>query len=98
MTIRSVTIDQLLAEHGPPDSWHSRAGAHPCEGAKFHSPSPLLTKQHDELGVWLCPTCESNLACFVHLAGAQTLDWPIAREFGNTIRAMGQKIIAKEAS
>lgn len=95
---RSQTIDAVMGVHGTPPAWSSRAAEHPCEGAKFHSPSPLVTRLHDVLGVWLCPTCEANLECFVHLATRSPLDWPVLREFGNTIRALGQKLLNEEQS
>lgn len=98
--VRSEHIDALLAEQGTPDGWSKRASVHPCVGARFHSPSPLVTRRHEELSdVWLCPTCTENLACFVHLARAGvSLDWPVLREFGNLIRALGQRILSQEAS
>ena len=64
-----------------------------CEGAKFHSPTPLLLH---EVGLptggvaVLCGTCAENLAVFQHLLAesAGTLPWTVRREFGNLIRAI----------
>lgn len=91
---RSQAIDAVLAVHGTPDPWAARASDHPCQGAKFHSPSPLVTHMHDELDVWLCPTCKANLDCFVYLAEREPMEWPVLREFGNRIRALGQQLLS----
>lgn len=75
-----------------------------CEGAKFHSPNPLLVTEvplmsplwpgsSGELKVWLCGTCADNLRVYQHLLGQHEgqLEWPIRREFGNLIRALGDR-------
>ncbi len=76
-----------------------------CEGAKFHSPNPLLVTEVSlvsplwprvaTLGplVWLCATCADNLRVYQHLLGQSEgkMEWPIRREFGNLVRALGDK-------
>lgn len=97
---RSVLIDAALAAHGTPMIYDERASVHPCQGAKFHSPSPLITRRYCETGMdlgelWLCPTCTKNLVCFLHLFNSELqMDWPLLREFGNSIRELGMRIVA----
>jgi hypothetical protein len=100
----SHAIDAALEAHGVPNQDYVRAAEHPCEGAKFHSPRPLVTRlnrwlaaRQDEIAVFLCPTCEANLAVLLHLLRASDsppLDWTVLREFGNQLRALGQRIEA----
>lgn len=98
--LRSETVDILLAEHGVPSDAHRRASEHPCAGAKFHSPAPLVTVPYPVGGreVWLCPTCVSKLQCFLHLShqAPDAMTWPVLREFSNRIRALGQEILGAE--
>jgi hypothetical protein len=99
---RSELIDRLLAQHGTPTG-DSRAVVHPCEGAKFHSPTPLVTICYELPSgrqVWLCPTCEMNLKCFTWLYkhAPHQLSWDVMREFGNTIRLLGQEIVRSQQS
>lgn len=75
-----------------------------CEGARFHSPTPLLVRRV-ALGregtsppqppptAMLCGTCADNLAVIRHLLvkSGGDLSWPVRREFGNTIRALAVK-------
>lgn len=96
---RSELIDALLAEHGTPTG-DGRAAIHPCEGTKFHSPSPLTTicyEAYPGKQVWLCPTCLSKLQCFLFLHGSDpaAMTWDVMREFGNQIRLFGQEIIRR---
>jgi hypothetical protein len=102
----SHAIDAALETHGVPDGDFERAAEHPCEGAKFHSPRPLVTRLNrwlkgraDEISVYLCPTCEANLTVLLHLmrSGITPLDWTVLREFGNQLRALGQRIEAMSA-
>lgn len=92
---RSTLIDGLLTEVGTP--FGSRASEHPCEGSKFHSPTPLTTQAvtMGDREVYLCPTCAANMAVYVHLSqvAPEQLTWPIKREFGNSIRALGTQQI-----
>lgn len=76
-----------------------------CEGAKFHSPNPLIVVDvpivdpswpgATTLGdsVRLCNNCVDNLRVYQHLLGLTEgqLEWPVRREFGNLIRAIGDK-------
>lgn len=99
---RGELIDVLLGEIGPPNSWQVRASLYPCEGTKFHSPTPLTTQQFNDPAVqpWLCPTCTSKLEIFLHIYedDAAALTWDVMREFGNSIRIFGQKIVADRES
>lgn len=76
------------------------SGEQVCEGARHHSPTPLLVTHIDlaeEFGsttqakAWLCGTCHDNLRVYQHLLEAHegVLDWGVRREFGNLIRALG---------
>lgn len=80
----------------------------PCEGSKFHSPTPLVTYPYDlaapdlappEKGkpkdpVRLCGVCRGNLGVFLMLTDSGDLEWEVQRQFGNRIRALGQRVIA----
>lgn len=63
-----------------------------CEGAKFHSPSPLLLHEVELPGgrlVVLCGVCRDNLDVLRSLMIVKpTLPWTIRREFGNRLRAL----------
>lgn len=70
-----------------------------CEGAKFHSPTPLLLHEvelSDGRVVWLCGVCRANASVLAALIAqfAQELEWPVRREFGNRLRAL---VIPKES-
>jgi hypothetical protein len=75
-----------------------------CEGAKFHSPTPMFTHPvrlippewsasisaiHSPL-VHLCGVCRDNLTILQQMVAATAgdLDWAVRREFGNEIRAL----------
>lgn len=95
----SITINAALAQAGVPDETFAIAIGHPCMGAKFHSPRPLVTRRFFDVDyvfvneVWLCPTCYENLKVLLHLAGkVEALEWTILREFGNQLRALGMTI------
>ena len=72
------------------------SGDRHCEGAKFHSPSPLML--HDvrlfKKGpvVLVCGTCRDNLAILTDLMEDNDgeLPWIVRREFGNLIRALAE--------
>ena len=78
---------------------------HVCEGAKFHSPNPLVVYREpvvpppawsdypEEAYAWLCGTCRANLAVYLTLLVQYEgeLDWEVRREFGNRIRALGER-------
>lgn len=66
-----------------------------CQGAKFHSPNPLVLHEV-ALGseqVLLCGTCQANLEVLRHLLvhNEGELDWSVRREFGNQIRALAER-------
>lgn len=66
-----------------------------CEGAKFHSPSPLVLHSVEVAGetVHLCGTCRENMEVLRHLLvqNGGDLPWPVRREFGNRVRALAEK-------
>lgn len=70
-----------------------------CEGAKHHSPTPLMVKEVSlspsggGTTAMLCGTCADNLAVLQHLLSQHggEMQWPLRREFGNLIRALAEK-------
>lgn len=78
-----------------------------CEGAKFHSPQPMLVSEFiitraglvEHLGatapdsVWLCGTCSGNVNVMLSLLAAHggNLPWEARREFGNLVRAIAMR-------
>lgn len=93
---KSQLIDEALAGEKLPAEF-ARASDHPCEGSRFHSPTPLVTSEVGLEGartVWLCGTCENNLGVFVLLAESAKapLPWPLLRGFGNQIRILGRAL------
>ena len=66
-----------------------------CEGSKHHSPTPLVTTLVlvGEEQVPLCPTCSFNFRVYYDLmiASNGSLSWKVRREFGNLIRALGDR-------
>jgi hypothetical protein len=97
----ATAINAALAEHGVPDTdgrVRFRATDRPCEGAAFHSPTVLLTElvHFGSVEAVLCGTCRDNLRTFLYLARQQRrLDWPLLREFGNQLRAVGRAVLAQ---
>lgn len=68
-----------------------------CEGSRFHSPSPLLVEQVEQVdvggrSVWLCRNCRSILRVSEHLQehADGKLDWKVAKEFGTALRVLGE--------
>lgn len=66
-----------------------------CAGAKYHTPAPLLLRRY-KIGretIWLCGTCQDRLAVLLHLYRLHDgkVPWPLRREFGNLIRAIGER-------
>lgn len=67
-----------------------------CEAALYHSPNPLVVFRV-ELGdgsrAWLCGTCRANLEVFRHMRATydEQMPWPLRREFGNRLRALGER-------
>lgn len=72
------------------------AGAAECEGAKFHSPNPLVLREV-KIGkrkAVLCSTCAENLHILaaLHEQNDGFLPWETRREFGNQIRALHKEM------
>lgn len=77
------------------------AGDDACQGAKFHSPSPLVLQEVDLVPwsptvseiVLLCGTCVDNLSVLQDLLAVNegVLSWAVRREFGNLIRGLGMR-------
>ncbi len=94
MSDDATLIERILEQYGTP--FGDRAAEKPCEGSRFHSPQPLTTQTvgiGDRM-VALCPTCSAKLQVFIYLAETMSPDdftWPVQREFGNRIRALGQE-------
>lgn len=82
-------ISEALTECGIPMSGVA------CEGAKYHSPTPLVVEPvllSATMTVMLCGTCRDNVGTFLALMTASngSLPWEVRREFGNLIRSLGQ--------
>lgn len=95
------TVDALLERLGTASALSgSLTKAVACEGAKFHSPTPLLVRAvrlcpeewgcENDTTVWLCGTCEANISVLQHLLHSTegALSWEVRREFGNLLRAL----------
>lgn len=76
------------------------ATAEMCVGAKYHSPTPLVVHEvplnpadPESEVVTLCGSCRDNLAIHQYLLERSDgeLPWAVRREFGNLIRATGEK-------
>jgi len=67
-----------------------------CEGARFHSPTPLvltevaLAPDGEGTTVKLCGLCADTLAVFQALLVAHQgiVHWQVRRDFGNVLRAL----------
>jgi hypothetical protein len=62
-----------------------------CEGAAYHSPTPLLLHEVElkDRTVLLCGTCRGNLAVLHTLLRADDeLPWTVMRCFGNLLRSL----------
>lgn len=64
-----------------------------CQGARFHSPTPLLVHEAELANgrtVHLCGTCRDNAAVLSALLREHSneLTWPVRREFGNQLRSL----------
>ena len=73
-----------------------------CEGAKFHSPTPLILHEVDlipwdqtapRLYVKLCGTCRDNLWVYqqIMLRNDGDMTWELQRCFGNRIRGLAKR-------
>lgn len=79
----------------------------PCQGARFHSPRPLIVREYlvrdnslvevtsvvaPSDAVWLCATCASNVEVLVTLLRLHgALPWSARREFGNAVRSIAER-------
>lgn len=96
-------LSEAIAEGTVPSrgGWYAREGE-TCEGAKFHSPQPLVLRNvslnpfdptDGDIDALLCGTCADNLGVlqelFVKMDG--DVPWPLRREFGNQIRALAER-------
>lgn len=73
-----------------------------CEGAKFHSPRPLVVQEvplPDGKTARLCGVCRDNLRVLQELliANDGSLPWAVRREFGNQIRSLGVPMTTQAA-
>lgn len=71
---------------------------HTCQGAKFHSPTPMLVRSlqlGDEI-VYLCGTCTDNVQVLASLLRDRQGDvsWPVRRCFGNLARGVAEAVYA----
>jgi len=97
-------VRALLDEGG---DWHLPGEVEgECEGSRYHSPTPLLVSTVPLVPpewtgkgsaasprVVLCGTCRDNLTVLqrILLAKDGDIPWQARREFGNTIRAIGDR-------
>lgn len=90
-----VLVRDRLAEVGLVGLPGRPADGLECQGARHHSPRPILVHEFD-LGrgvtTILCGTCLDNLRVLQHLMDTcdGPLPWPIRREFGNLVRALAE--------
>jgi hypothetical protein len=74
----------------------SLASDRECEGARFHSPQPLVLHEIKvgKRKAYLCGVCRDNLSVLDALTRSQDGDlaWPVRREFGNQIRALHKEM------
>lgn len=71
---------------------------HECQGAKFHSPRPMLVHPFkvDQRTVYLCGTCADNVQVLLALLTAHEGDvpWVVKRCFGNLVRSVAEAAFA----
>jgi hypothetical protein len=96
----SQAVEAALDEWGlPEDGDLVRFSANPCQGAKFHSPRPLVVRAYETRDggvIHLCPVCKDNIDLYDYLIGLyhDELPWPIRREFGNVLREAAKRLFA----
>lgn len=98
-------VAEHLGEFTPENGWYDPADIQ-CQGAAFHSPTPLTmvdtwitpeslssASDAEDLIVQLCPTCAGNLDVLkaLLLATNGELPWVVRRAFGNKVRALAQR-------
>jgi hypothetical protein len=85
-----------------PNAGSAFAFEHECEGAKFHSPNPLIVHEtnlvpwdpHPPIHTaWLCGTCRGNLWVYQKILRENNGDipWALQRSFGNAIRGLAKQ-------
>lgn len=93
-TLIAQALDENTPQWTAPDT--IPAQEHECQGAKHHSPRPLLVhlvELADGRSAWLCGTCKDNVATLVHLLDTrESVPWPLKREFGNLTRKMAEEV------
>lgn len=74
------------------------AETHGCQGAKFHSPRPMVVHPFrvdgpsGERVIHLCGTCEDNVRLLTALMRATEVPWRVRRCFGNQVRNVAENI------
>lgn len=66
---------------------------HECQGAKFHSPRPMVVHpfpmpQNPGEKIYLCGTCADNVQLLLAFEAQGPVPWTVKRCFGNLIRAV----------
>lgn len=98
-----TTLQAAMADLGVLPSGFSEE----CVGAKFHSPTPRVTRVYDlaqgaglvdegdaaKDPVRLCAVCHDNLIIFLMLVRGGC-DWEVKRQFGNRIRGLAKRVAA----
>lgn len=94
-------LDEMLSalNLAAPGRW---ADGEPCEGAKYHSPMPLVlhlvslhptdhTNRSRE--ALLCAVCIDNLRTLqrMQVATDNNIPWTVLREFANQVRALARR-------
>jgi hypothetical protein len=97
----SQAVETALDELGlPSDSDLVRFSRHQCQGAKFHSPRPLVVRSYETYDggvIHLCPVCRDNIDMYDYLIGCYKgdLPWPVRREFGNVLREAARRLLGE---
>jgi hypothetical protein len=64
-----------------------------CQGAKFHSPRPMILHPFpgaDRTTIHLCGTCADNVRLLISLSRVAEVPWTARRCFGNTVRKVAE--------
>lgn len=69
-----------------------------CQGAKFHSPRPMVVHAFttSDKTVYLCGTCVDNVGLLRSLIGATEVPWTVRRCFGNNVRQVADQLPSEE--
>jgi hypothetical protein len=83
-------LAEMLRQHRSITANRTLTTNYACQGAKFHSPTPLEVHlvTVNRKSVYLCGVCRDNLALLIDLTEAveKPLKWAVLREFGAGIR------------